>query len=97
MKSGPWPFFARRWRGEVPLRTLLWRDMLGVGTLVNVAATLVALVMVSQDGPAWAAVAVHFAPAPYNLFLFAVFQRSSNAPIYARAIAVGWLALVTLA
>jgi len=28
-----WPsFFARRWRGEVPMHTVLWRDMQGVGT-----------------------------------------------------------------
>lgn len=70
--------------------------MMGVGTLVNVAATFVALVMVSQGAPAWAAVAVHFAPVPYNLFLFAIVQRSRNVPLYASAIAFGWLVLVTL-
>jgi len=76
---------------------MLWRDMMAIGTLVNVAATLVALIMVSQGAPAWVAVAVHFAPVPYNLFLFAIVQRSRNVPMSASALAFGWLVLVTLA
>lgn len=41
-------FFARRWRGNVPLSLLLWRDMLGVGSLVNMACTVLALVMAAR-------------------------------------------------
>ena len=36
-------YFSRRWRGQVPLAVLLWRDMLGVGTLINLTGTMLAL------------------------------------------------------
>ena len=62
-------FIARRWRGDVPLRTVFWRDMLGVGTAVNVLFTFAALIAATQGGPSWVAVAIHLLPLPYNLFL----------------------------
>ncbi len=62
-------FFARRWRAEVPLAVLFWRDLLAVGTLVNLFASFGALVMVAQGVAGHWAVAVHLAPLPYNLFL----------------------------
>ena len=43
-------FIARRWRGDVPLRTVFWRDMLGVGTAVNVLFTFAALIAATQGG-----------------------------------------------
>ena len=63
-------FFSRRWRGQVPWPVLLWRDMLGVGTVVNLTATILALAVMVQDGPDGLAVALHLLPMPYNGFLF---------------------------
>ena len=40
-------FFVRRWRGLVPLSVLFWRDMLAVGTFVNVLAAFAGLMLVA--------------------------------------------------
>jgi len=92
-----WPsFFARRWRGEVPMHTLLWRDMLCVGTVVNMLATFVAMMAVSQDAPSWAAVAIHFSPLPYNIFLFAAVRRAVPRSRVTATVSIVWLALMTV-
>jgi len=89
-------YFSRRWRGQVPLAVLLWRDMLGVGTVVNLIATILALAAIIQGAHAGLAVALHFAPMPYNLFLFAVIWRAPDRSIFTSAVAAGWLAVMTL-
>lgn len=89
-------FLARRWRGEVPLRIVLWRDMLCVGTAANLLATFVALMAASQGAPSWAAVAIHFAPLPYNVFLFAAVGRASPQSRIASMAGLVWLVVMTV-
>jgi hypothetical protein len=89
-------YFARRWRGDVPAAVLLWRDILGIGTLINVAVTFVALFMLSQGAHLGVAAAVHLAPAPYNAFLVAALWRSPQRTALAAGIAITWLCVVTL-
>ena len=89
-------YFSRRWHGQIPLAVLLWRDMIGVGTLINVLATVVGLAVMLQGAHPAVAVALHFAPLPYNVFLFAAVWRSPHRDFVTGAIAVGWLAAVTL-
>lgn len=89
-------FFARRWRGEVPMRTLVWRDMLGVGTAINVLATFVALAAAVQGAPSWLAAAIHFSPLPYNLFLFTSVGRASSRSSWAIILAMVWLIVMTV-
>ncbi len=89
-------FLARRWRGEVRWPTLFWRDMLAVGTLVNVVATFVALLLVSQGAPGWVAVLVHFAPMPYNALLFGALWRLPQRPVPAVFAGGAWLVLMTV-
>lgn len=70
-------FFTARWRGQVPLERLFWHDLILIGTTVNVAATLVSLGLLAAKVPLAVALAVHFAPLPYNLFLaFAVWRTA---------------------
>jgi hypothetical protein len=88
-------FFTRRWRAEVPMRALFWRDMVLVGTLINLLFTGVALAMAASDLPIALAAAVHFAPLPFNFFLVAVVWRLPASGAH-RWAAVGWLAFVTL-
>jgi hypothetical protein len=90
-------FFARRWQGKVPLRLLLWRDMLGVGSLVNIACSVLALVMASRGAALGIAVAVYFAPLPYNAFLFASVLNSPQRNAIACTVAAFWLIVMTLA
>ena len=89
-------FFARRWRGQVPLRTVFWRDMLAVGTAVNVLVTFVALIAASQGAPTWAAVAIHFAPMPYNLFLLVAVARAAPTNRLASGVGLAWVAVMVL-
>lgn len=78
------------------MRTVFWRDMLAVGTAVNVLATFIALMAASQGVPGWAAVAIHLAPMPYNLFLCVAVGRARPASRPAKTVAMVWLVLVTL-
>ncbi len=46
-------FFRTRWRGEVPLDRLFWRDMLLVGTVLSVASSALALLLLGLKLPLW--------------------------------------------
>lgn len=89
-------YFSRRWRGCVPLPQLLWRDIIGIGTLINLVATMLALAAVTQDAPSGLAVALHFAPLPYNLFLFGALLRTPGRNEFAVGLTLAWLVLMTL-
>jgi len=89
-------FFSRRWRGDVPMRTVFWRDMLGVGTAVNVLATFGALMAASQGAASWVAASIHFAPLPYNIFLVATVGRSLPRSRTFAIASLAWLALMTV-
>ena len=78
------------------MQSLLWRDMLCVGTFVNVLATFMALMAASQGAPSWAAAAIHFAPLPYNVFLFAAVGRALPRSRIAAAVSLVWLALMVV-
>ena len=93
--SRPVGFFRSRWRADVPMRVLFWRDLVLVGTLVNVLFTGVALALAASGLSIALAAAVHFAPLPYNLFLVAAVWRLPASALH-RWAAVGWLAFVTL-
>lgn len=90
-------FFSRRWRGEIALPVLLWRDMLGVGTVINLSATMAALGLLAQGVPMPLAVALHFAPLPYNLFLFASLWRLPRRSALSTGLGLAWVAVMTLA
>ena len=90
-------FFSRRWLGEVPLAVLFWRDMIGVGSVINLAASILALIVAASGAPIGVAVALHFAPLPYNLFLYAAVSRISRESPLTRLAALAWLIVATLA
>jgi hypothetical protein len=87
-------FFSRRWRGDVPLSRVLWLDMLGIGTFINLLASLAALILLSQKLDPRIAVALHFAPLPYNLFLFMAVWRSPQRTAFMGALAAAWFAVM---
>lgn len=93
-------FLASRWRGDVAFERLFWFDMLVAGTLVNLAAAALSLILFGLDAPAAVAITVFFAPLPYNLFLFAVVwraaERAQSGWALARLGAVAWLVFATL-
>ena len=96
-------YFADRWRGETPLAILFWRDMAAYGTLLNAVTTITAIVLLAAKVPAPLAVAVHFSPLPYNIFLLVAVWRTadrSNATglvkDMARAGSAIWIMLATV-
>lgn len=96
MKSTPTGnYFSRRWNGQVPWPVLFWRDILGVGTAINLAATFLALVAAIQGAEIGLVALLHFAPLPYNFFLFAALWRAPQRPAVAAAVALVWF-VVTL-
>lgn len=94
-------FFPARWRGLVPLDRLFWWDMMLVGTCINAVAAVAALVMLGMKMPLGASLAVHFAPVPYNVFLFlAVWRTAAAQPglmgSLAQILAAVWLILAAV-
>ncbi|WP_036258395.1 hypothetical protein [Mesorhizobium sp. WSM3224] len=71
-------FFRRRWKGETPLDRLFWRDMLLVGTVLNMASSALALILLGLKLPLWLVLAVHFLPVPYNIFLTIAVWRTAE-------------------
>ncbi|MER8629189.1 hypothetical protein NKH55_05320 [Mesorhizobium opportunistum] len=87
-------FFRSRWLGQVPLDRLFWRDMLLVGTLINMASSALALVLLGLKLPLWLVLAVHFAPVPYNIFLTSAVWRTVESGAKASLMLLGsalWL------
>lgn len=88
-------YFSRRWHGEVDGRSILWRDMILIGTVINLVVAAIALMLLAMDTPTPIAVAVFFSPFPYNLFLLLSFLRSPQRTSTTTTIAIIWLVLVT--
>ena len=87
-------FFTQRWSGQVRWQVLLWRDMLGVGTAINLGATFLALVAAIQGAPTSIVAVLHFAPLPYNFFLFAALWRMPQSPVVAAVLGAAWFLAV---
>jgi hypothetical protein len=83
-------FFRRRWHGQVPLAVLLWRDMVWVGTLINLVVSFLALAALALGAHSGLAVALHFAPVPYNIFLLAAVLRLQAGNTFTTSVAVAW-------
>ncbi|WP_157928752.1 hypothetical protein [Pararhizobium haloflavum] len=94
-------FFRNRWDGTIPLATLLWRDMVIVASLINLAFFGGAIVALEMGAPIALAVLFFAAPIPYNIFLWGALWRTSArtggaAAAGARLIATLWLFLAIL-
>ena len=89
-------FFARRWRGQVPMRRLLWRDTLLVASFINLGASVLALAVLALDGPALAALAVHLLPLPYNFFLLLAVTRAPDRSTLTELLAMLWFVAMLL-
>jgi len=84
-------FITKRWHGRIGWRTLFWRDLLLIGTGLNVLMTGVALALLSQDVPwPWVLLA-HLLPLPYNLLIVSAIGRARRRPGLVLAVSVCWL------
>ena len=94
-------FFVRRWRREVSLGTLFWRDMMVVGSLINLATAFASLMALGFKAGALAASLVFLSPLPYNIFLAAAVWRTADladarTAAFYRFAAAAWLVLATV-
>lgn len=87
-------FWRLRWQGRAPLRTLFWRDMVLWGTGLNLLLSFVALMSLALGLPLAWAVALHFAPLPWNVFVVAALWRTPGAPPLMRIAALAWWGLM---
>ncbi len=75
-----------------PWRTLFWRDMVAVGSTINLFTGFAALFLISQgQSIAWA-LAVHFSPVPYNAFLVRSLWLARERPNWVMPAAAAWFA-----
>lgn len=89
-------FIGARWRGQASLNTLFWRDMLLVGSVINLLVSFGALMIAALGGNFFVAAVVHFACLPYNLFLvFALWQTPGCGPAM-KWTSLAWLLAATV-
>lgn len=89
-------FFGSRWRGEIYLSKLYWRDILIVGSVINLFAGFIALMIAAQGGDLWVAATVHFVSLPYNVFLVLALWRTPGRSKMMEWTSLVWLGAVTL-
>lgn len=89
-------FIGKRWRGEASLSTLYWRDILMVGSVINLLTGFVALMIAAQGGEFWVAATVHFATLPYNVFLVLALWRTPRCSRFMAWTSLIWLGTVTV-
>jgi hypothetical protein len=89
-------YFGSRWRGEARLRQLYWRDMMIVGSIINLFTGFMALMIAAQGGDLWVAAMVHFATLPYNVFLVLALWRTPGRSTVMAWTSLVWLGAVTM-
>jgi hypothetical protein len=90
--------FKQLWLGELPLHEAFWRYAITYDLILNIAATLGALILFLAEAPIALAAVVHFLPLPYSLFAAIGTWRSADryqgSPLYAAAakiVLIMWL------
>lgn len=94
-------FVTSRLSGTAPLETVFWRDMLAVGTAINMAAAAAAFTAMTNAWPGWLGILLLILPIPWNLFLGVAVWRSAEreggpAAITAKVVTVIWVIVMTL-
>ncbi len=89
-------WFYSRWQGEVPVARLFWQDILTNATVINLIATVLAMAVLVQGAHPALAVALHFVPMPYNIFLCAALWRHPERSAFTSGVALAWLVFMTV-
>jgi hypothetical protein len=100
-RSGPFAFFVRRWGRRVPLGLLFWRDMIVIGSALNLAAAFAGLMALGFKADLLVAMLIFHAPLPYNFFIVGAIWRTADLADAAKASsarlgAVAWLVAATV-
>ncbi|HEY6631693.1 MAG TPA: hypothetical protein VIZ90_09595 [Rhizobiaceae bacterium] len=94
-------FLTRRWRRQLPLGLLFWRDMVVIGSALNLAAAFAGLMALGFKTDLLVAMLVFHAPLPYNFFIVGAIWRTADlsdatTASTARFGAALWLLAVTI-
>lgn len=89
-------YFGSRWRGAAHLSQLYWRDMMIVGSFINLFTGFTALMIAAQGGDLRVAAMVHFATLPYNVFLVLALWRTPGRSRFMAWTSLVWLGTVTI-
>ena len=87
-------FITPRWQGRIDWRTLFWRDLLLIGTGLNLLMTGAALALLAQAVALPWVVLVHMLPLPYNLFIVSAIWSAPNRPTVVCVVSAFWLVLL---
>ena len=66
------------WLGQLPLREAFWRWLITYGLVLNLVATMAALILVLVEAPIILAAIIHFLPLPYSLLAATGAWRSAE-------------------
>jgi hypothetical protein len=86
-------FFTQRWQGRIGWRRLFWRDLLIVGTSLNLLMTGLALALLSQDVAIQWVLLAHLLPLPYNLLIVSAIWSAPQRPAVVLGASLCWLVL----
>lgn len=86
-------FITLRRQGHIGWRTLFWRDLLLIGTGLNLLMTGTALALLSQGVAAPWALLAHLLPLPYNLFIVTAIGSAPQRPALVLGASLCWLVL----
>ncbi len=89
-------FIGSRWRGETSLAVLYGRDILAVGSLINLLTGFAALMLAAQGVNLLIAALVHFGLLPYNVFLVVALWRTPGCTQAMAWTSLVWLGAVTV-
>jgi hypothetical protein len=89
-------FFTPRWQGRIGWRTLFWRDLLLIGTGLNLLMTGAALALLAQAVALPWVVLVHLLPLPYNLFIVSAIWSAPSRPTVVCVFSAFWLVLLVV-
>ena len=72
---------------------MFWRDLLIVGTSLNLLMTGLALALLSQDVAIQWVLLAHLLPLPYNLFIVSSIWSAPQRPLAVLGVSLCWLVL----
>jgi hypothetical protein len=79
MTADPTRYFRSRLNGETQLSVLFWRDMMLVGSVINLLMMVASIAYLGNAGTSWIGAVLFLAPLPYNIFLvFSVFRTADR-------------------
>lgn len=66
------------WAGSLPLPVAFWNYAVGWGLVINIATSIMTIMVILADAPAWLLLPVYILPTPYNVLVTVGVWRSAG-------------------